>query len=386
MRVLLRFMPFIITHCFFVLLLHGAAWPQEASIRAATGTSSRVAESDVGFRAGDLILAPIPSNSDVLGAGATLGVGYLFTEPGAKPSGLGAGYMETSNGSTGYGVGGLVNFGGGKWTIGAGYINADLNYDLPVVLPLIGEEDISLSQSVEGTGVEIGYSVNESFDVSATFIYAESVINLDGDLIDKLPNALRPDLNINLGRLTFDLQYDTRDNTFYPKMGLNASAALTFAEEIDSAFGNRFQVDDRSYIKNVFSLSGYLPSGEDGVIAAKGVFCGASEDAPFFDTCGVGFVDGARGFSALSYLSDYSASLQIEYRGRLSNRFGYVTFASTGGGGESIQDISTDNGGYAAGLGIRYRLSKQFALDYSVDYALNSDGDGLLYLYLGQRF
>ena len=386
MRVIFRFTPIALTQCFSSLLFYGTAWSQEASIRPATGTSDLIAEADVGLRAGDFIFAPIPSSSDVLGAGATLGIGYLFTEPGAKPSGLGAGYMETSNGSTGYGVGGLVNFGEGRWTIGAGYINADLNYDLPVVLPLIGEEDISLSQSVEGTGVEIGYSINESFNVSATFIYADSVINLDSDQIDKLPNALRPDININLARLTFDLQYDTRDNTFYPTTGLDASAAITFAEEIDSAFGNRFQIDDRSYIKNVFSLSGYHPSGEDGVIAANGVFCGASEDAPFFDACGVGFVDGARGFSALSYLSDYSTSFQIEYRGRLSQRFGYVTFASVGGGGQSIQDISTGNGGYAAGLGIRYRLSKQFALDYSVDYAVNNDGDGLLYLYLGQRF
>ncbi len=352
----------------------------------ATGTSGGIAQSDVGFRSGSVIVAPIPSSSDVLGSGLTLGAGYLFTLPGSKPSGVGLGYYETSNGTNGYGVGGSVNFGGGNWTLGAAYVEGDLNYDLPIVLPFLGEEDVSLTQSVTGAGVQLGYNFTPEFEVSATVVYADTVINLDSDLIDELPDFLQPDLDIELGRLTFDLKYDTRDDTFYPTTGVVASAAITFAEEIDSAFNDRFQIDDRSYMKNVFSLSGYRAIGEDGVIAAKAVFCGASDDAPFFDTCGVGFVDGARGFSALSYLEDYSASAQVEYRGRLSQRIGYVAFADIGGGGDSIREISTDNGGYAGGVGVRFRLSRQFALDYSADYAVNNEGDGLLYLYLGQRW
>ncbi len=261
-----------------------------------------------------------------------------------------------------------------------------MNYELPVVLPFIGEEDISLTQSVTGGGVQLGYNFTQQFEVAATFAYADTVINLDSDLIDELPDFLQPDLDIELARLTFDLKYDTRDDTFYPTSGVVASAAFTFAEEIDSAFNDRFQIDDRSYMKNVVSLSGYRAIGDNGVIAAKAVVCGASDNAPFFDACGVGFVDGARGFSALSYLDDYSASAQLEYRGRLNQRIGYVAFADVGGGGDSIRFISTDNGGYAGGIGLRFRLSRQFALDYSVDYAMNNEGDGLLYLYLGQRF
>lgn len=364
----------------------GPASAADAALRPATKTAGTVVDSDFGFRAGSTILAPIPFTNDVIGAGVTLGAGYLFTLPGSRPSGFGLGYMQTSNGTVGYGLGGIVNFADGRWTLGAAAVDADINYDLPVLLPFIGEQDISLTQSVRGAGVQLGYNFTPQFEASATFAYVDTVIKLDNDFIDELPDFLQPDLDIELGRLTFDLKYDTRDDTFYPTSGVVGSAAITFAEEIDSVFNDRFQLDDRTYMKNVFSISGYRTLGEEGVLAGKAVFCGASENAPFFDTCGVGAVDGARGFSALSYLEDYSASAQVEYRGRLSQRVGYVAFADVGGGGDSIRDISTDNGGYAGGVGVRFRLSRQFALDYSVDYAVNNDGDGFLYLYLGQRF
>ncbi|SNS30780.1 Surface antigen [Tropicimonas sediminicola] len=364
----------------------GSAIAADAALRPATKTAGAVVDSDFGFRAGSTILAPIPFTNDVIGSGLTLGAGYLFTLPGSRPSGLGLGYMQTSNGTVGYGLGGIVNFADGRWTLGAAAVDGDINYDLPVVLPFFGEQDISLTQSVTGGGVQLGYNFTPQFEASATLAYVDTVIKLDSDLIDELPDFLQPDLDIELGRLTFDLKYDTRDDTFYPTSGVVGSAAITFAEEIDSVFNDRFQLDDRSYMKNVFSLSGYRSVGENGILAGKAVLCGTSDDAPFFDTCGVGFVDGARGFSALSYLEDYSASAQVEFRGRLSQRIGYVAFADVGGGGDSIRDISTDNGGYAGGLGVRFRLSQQFALDYSADYAINNDGDGFLYLYLGQRF
>ena len=122
-----------------------------------------------------------------------------------------------------------------------------------------------------------------------------------------------------------------------------------------------------------------------GVVAARGVFCAAGEDAPFFDTCGLGLVDGVRGFPAFSFLGNYSASLQGEYRGHFNDRFGYVAFVGGGGTNDDIGDVLTDIS-VAGGVGLRIRLSKKFALDYAVDYALNDEGDRYLYLSLGQKF
>ena len=41
---------------------------------------------------------------------------------------------------------------------------------------------------------------------------------------------------------------------------------------------------------------------------------------------------------------------------------------------------------YAGGAGLRFRLSKEFPLDFSVDTSLNKRGDVYTYIYIGQSF
>jgi hypothetical protein len=38
------------------------------------------------------------------------------------------------------------------------------------------------------------------------------------------------------------------------------------------------------------------------------------------------------------------------------------------------------------GLGLRYRVSEKFPVDFAVDGSVSEDGDGLLYISVGQRF
>ncbi len=40
----------------------------------------------------------------------------------------------------------------------------------------------------------------------------------------------------------------------------------------------------------------------------------------------------------------------------------------------------------AVGLGLRYRVSKKFPVDFAVDGSLSDEGDSLLYISVGQRF
>ncbi|MEM1078724.1 MAG: hypothetical protein AAGI09_09385 [Pseudomonadota bacterium] len=40
----------------------------------------------------------------------------------------------------------------------------------------------------------------------------------------------------------------------------------------------------------------------------------------------------------------------------------------------------------AVSLGARIRLSKSFPVDYAIDLSRNSDGESLVYVYVGQRF
>lgn len=342
---------------------------------------AEVAQTDVGLSFGSLVVAPIPFSSAELGNGLTLGAGYLFNLPGSKTSGVGLGYMHTDNGSTASGLGGSVNFGGGRWTVSAIAAEADVFYELPV-----GPIDLPINQSGDLYALRAGYGVTEAFTVGLGLTYLDSLIVLDSPIFDGLPEFLQPDLEISLVRLTFDLGYDTRDDTFYPTNGILGKLALTYAEEVDSAFNDRLQLDDRTYGKMVATGSIYRRVRESGVLAASATICGSSNGAPFFDGCGVGLADGLRGFGALANLESWSASLQAEYRGRFSERFGYVAFAGVGIGGDGLLDMSLNSGGSAVGVGLRYRLTKKFGLDYAMDYALNDKNEGTLYLSLGQKF
>ncbi|MEI4234929.1 hypothetical protein [Roseovarius sp. D22-M7] len=70
----------------------------------------------------------------------------------------------------------------------------------------------------------------------------------------------------------------------------------------------------------------------------------------------------------------------MEYRKRLGKRIGVVAFGGVGAVGDRLDAL--DDVGAAAGLGLRYRVSKKFPVDGS----RNEEGESLLYISVGQRF
>ncbi|MEM6480431.1 MAG: hypothetical protein AAF922_04440 [Pseudomonadota bacterium] len=112
-----------------------------------------------------------------------------------------------------------------------------------------------------------------------------------------------------------------------------------------------------------------------------------TDDAPFFDACGIGLVDDLRGFATLGALATTSISAKVGCRKRFSNsRFGGVAFLGADAGGGGLEELSFDKRGVAVGAGLRYRVSRDFGLDYSIDVAQNDTGDTFLYLYLNYSF
>ena len=367
----------------FLCLSHAMPVQAQQAIKTGAGiiNPETVTESEVGFKFGSVIVAPIPFSSPLIGSGVTLGAGYLFNFPGSKPSGFGVAKLRSSNGSTGIGGGASINFGQGKWNVFVLAAQADVFYDLPVS----GDLDLPLNQDGELASFTVRRAISEKLSFGLQLSYLDTDIRIDNDFLSLLPPVLQPDLDISLGKLHFLVEYDSRDNTFYPTQGYRADLDLSYNQEIDSAFGNRFNLASKSYLKFLASGSVYHELPNASVIAARSVFCAAGEDAPFFDTCGLGLADGVRGFPALSFLGNYSASIQAEYRGRFNERFGYVAFIGGGGTNDDVGDVLSDIS-VAGGVGLRVRLSKKFALDYAVDYALNDDGEHFLYLSLGQKF
>ncbi|QJF51103.1 BamA/TamA family outer membrane protein [Roseobacter ponti] len=358
-----------------------AAQAQAAATLDRLVDSAEVADSDFGFRRGSFILAPVPFSNPTLDSGLLLGAGYLFTLPGSKPSGIGYGRLESGNGSTGEAAGASLNFGQGLWTVFAFGGSAEVFYDLD----LEGFE-LPIRQDGELYALRVDRGVAQNLKIGAMLTYLDSSLALDFPVFQELPEFLRPQGELELGQITFDVVWDTRDDTFYPTSGMLASLKATYAEEIDSIFGGLIGVADETYTKIKAAASTYHELGDQSVLAFQAQACTSSDGAPFFDSCGVGLASGLRGFPSTGFISDASASLQAEYRGTFNQRFGYAAFTAMGAGGDNLGSLSFDEGGISAGLGLRFRLSKRFGLDYRFDYARNDRGDDFFYISLGQKF
>ena len=132
--------------------------------------------------------------------------------------------------------------------------------------------------------------------------------------------------------------------------------------------------------------------GQNGIRAMTRIIlrrdhaCAADSNAPFFDKCAIGLSDSMRGFSPTEFIDTRLVSAQVELRQRLGRQIGVVAFGGIGWTGDSYANLS-DNGSHSAiGAGLRYRVSRNFPVDFSADVSINDVEETYLYLFVGQRF
>jgi hypothetical protein len=350
---------------------------QQNNTSAATDTLEKAGEAELGFGNGSFIVAPIPLKDPTLGTGLVLTAGYLFkADAGSDTSFVGFAGMQTSNGSEGYGAAANFYFGEGVWSVQSAVGRADVNYELSSV----GSLDLgTIPISQEGSFVRIkgGYLVRENLTIGLDTAYLETTARLNSSA-GFVPFDV-PGFGLKVRELLIgpSIEWDGRDDNVYPTKGVFGS--LTIQKGIAQ------EGLDKDFWKSGASGALYTPVGENGVFAANFTACTTSDGTPFFNLCGVGTTDGLRGYSAGQFLDNALLSAQAEYRHRFSQRWGGVGFAGVSAVGDSFGDLSS--GPYfGGGLGVRYRLSKKFPLDFSTDITLNDAGDSFTYIYIGQSF
>lgn len=325
----------------------------------------------VGVRNGSFVAVPLPFNDPTFGTGLALGGGYLFkTDEGSNTSFVGLAGLGTNSGSYGGALAGNLSFDENRLNASL-YLGAvDLNYDL-----FVGGTPRNITQESLGFFGEFRYGFSKSLSAGITMRYLDT--RLSRDDARSLPDEISNLKESVLGTMGVVVQWDTRDDNFYPTQGTFAAFDLSMTDEYGGLA--------RTYEKATLELAHHWPVGKRGVFAARVAGCHTGQDVPFFDSCLLGGPQGIRGFSMFEFYGDQLASLQGEYRGRIGERFGYVAFAGMG----EVQrtSISLDSGvGYAGGVGLRYQVSKDFDLDLSLDVTLNDQNEELLYLYVGQAF
>ncbi len=327
---------------------------------------------DIGFSNGSFVAVPIPFSNPAIGTGLTFGAGYLFrTAPESDKSYLGGAYIRSDNGSEGYGVGGSLDFVG---DLNFSFVLASLglNYDLTIRgVPIPIEQDGDL---FSGT---LGYDVTETNTFGLNYRFLRSDIGL-ASISGEPPPELLPDTDLNLGSFGLGYEYDLRDDSDYPTDGVLLG--------VDANYGFDFDDTSRNYIYSSAKFDVYRSLASESVIGGRATACATSRDAPFFDKCSIGLIDNFRGFKPLQYYDTSLLSFQAEFRQRIGSRFGVVAFGGIGWTGSSFASM-TDNGErIAGGVGVRYRVTKQFPVDLSVDFSTNNEDDQFVYVYVGQRF
>lgn len=325
-----------------------------------------------GIRNGSTILAPVPFSNPMIGTGLALGAGYLFrTGPESKTSVLGLGGMRSDNGSQAAGLVANLAFDNNRWLFESFVGEALINYDLYVPGGIV-----PISQDGVLGRFKLAYGVTEDLSFGGSLRYLNSSIS--PDLGFALPPELLDELNLEIMSLGITGEWDTRDETDYPERGFRLSGEAVKATVIGGSYPD--------YQTANLKFDFYYPPFESGVVALRAVICGVSTDTPFFDQCSLGATDGFRGFNATQFLDLRSTSFQAEYRQRFSPRWGAVAFGGIGWTGPTFGQLDAGGSHAAIGLGIRYRVSKKFPVDFSVDASHADDGSNQLYIYVGQRF
>lgn len=342
------------------------------SIVESGGQSLGVArEKSAGFRNGDFIVVPIPGNSPTFGTSLALAAAYLFkADEGSENSAIGIAALATSNGTRGLGFGTSLALDNNKWKLQFVAGKVEAVYDLV----FLGNA-IPINQDGRLAKLQLSYGVTRNFSVGIGMRYLDTVVTPDVGI--PIPPELSEDLKTSISSIGVLVDWDRRDDNIYSTSGTNLAFRL---------FQNNVAGSSRDYQKSTLTLDGYIPLTEKLVGAGRFVVCGATDNSPFFDSCSLGGTDSLRGFSATEYIGQSLSSAQISLRGRVGGRFGYEVFAGAGEVFDTIDGKSSSGLRYAGGAGVRYRISKQFPIDFAVDGAVNDAGRETVYIYVGQRF
>ncbi|MGR3679661.1 MAG: BamA/TamA family outer membrane protein [Paracoccaceae bacterium] len=236
---------------------------------------------------------------------------------------------------------------------------------------------IPIKQDGDLARVKFSYGVTPDLPFGTTIRYLNTTITPDVGL-PPLPPQFDIDTDLELINLGLVADWDIRDKNDYPTEGARLSFEVNHGQTI-SGF-------NRNYAKSYLLADKYVSFGNTSVLAGRAALCGASTDTPFFDLCSIGATDSFRGFSSTQFLDQRLLSFQLEWRQRLTDRWGVIGFGGIGWTGPDFDNLTEGGSHRAIGAGVRFRISKQFPVDFAVDVSHNNLDEQIVYVSVGQRF
>jgi outer membrane protein assembly factor BamA len=335
-------------------------------------------------RSGNWVWMPIPVLNPTLDAGLSVAVLRLYKlHPDSPPSTTGVGGLATTNGSWGAGLFTKNYLRNDRLRITGGMGYADLNLNFYGLGNNPRDLDrLKINQRGAAGFGQMLWRLRDNLYGGVRLRYlslTSSLRVLPGENFSAIPPEQILDLGLQLDSIGpgIKFEWDTRDDTWFPRSGQFAEFSVDTSRK---SLGS-----DRDYEQYNLKWSGYWSVGEHDVLAFNATACSASDAAPFYDICLLGSGKNLRGFESGRYRDDTMLTGQIEYRKRLTSRWGAVFFGGVGQVGRTFGEYDRENIRTSAGFGVRWVASEEHGVRLSVDLAWG-DGDSAAYFYIGEAF
>ncbi|MFQ3597127.1 MAG: BamA/TamA family outer membrane protein [Chloroherpetonaceae bacterium] len=175
----------------------------------------------------------------------------------------------------------------------------------------------------------------------------------------------------------FVVNYDTRDNIFFPRAGQNIEFSATLFQNVFASHYN--------FARYAFDVRQYIPSVASHVIAlhALGIF--SSGDVPFFMMPMIGGQYQMRGYYEGRFRDNHLVVGQAEYRIPVWWRIGVNFFASVGTVASRISAFRLSDLKHSVGAGLRFAINEKEKLNGRLDFALGQNTSGF-YITIEEAF
>lgn len=164
------------------------------------------------------------------------------------------------------------------------------------------------------------------------------------------------------------VNWDTRDNTFYPTKGMYHLLTATF-------FGNAFG-SDYAFSRFMVDLRAYARLHERHALAFQVFLNSTTGTPPFYMLPQLGGTKIMRGYYQGRFRDQHALAFQAEYRTLVWWRLGLVGFIGIGDVAPSLGDFNAASFKSALGIGFRFLYDKNEKVNVRVDFALTGDTPG----------
>ena len=223
-----------------------------------------------------------------------------------------------------------------------------------------------------------------TFQVPPEWFFADRTgLILDYDyteIVNTMDNELLEDTTLigynggHLFGIGSDLQWDSRDNIFYPRSGGFQYFKAVFYPGMSAYVYANMELE----VKHFRSIG-------KGVLAGDFYLNSVMGDAPFYKLPSLGGKQ-MRGYFFGRYRDNFYLMSQLEYRRYFTKRWGFVLFGTLGNVSDNIISYDFSSLKYSFGGGLRFMFNEKENVNLRVDFGVGTDGNKGIYFGIQEAF